>query len=44
VRQDATSEPDIPNILILNDLNLRWVSCPIENRLLQGALEDSCFQ
>jgi hypothetical protein len=31
-------------ILILNDLNLRCVPCPIGNRLLQGSPEDSCFQ
>src|SRR5262245_2925634 len=31
-------------MLILNDLNLRCVPCSISNRLLQGTLEDSCFQ
>jgi len=44
VREDAISEPGIPHIWILNDLNLLRVSCPVGNHLLQGTLEDPCVQ
>ena len=44
MREDATSEPGIPDLLILHALSLRYVPCPIGNRRLQGAPEDSCVQ
>ena len=43
MRSDATSEPGIPNVWILNDLNLLYVSCPIGNQRLRGTLENPYF-
>ena len=44
MREDALSEPGIPNILTLKELNPLRVSCPLGNRLWQGTLEDPCVQ
>ena len=44
VREDAARESTIPHVLILNELNLRRVSCAVGNPLVQGTLKGLCFQ